>query len=206
MIVVRRLAGLWSGGVGILVAVVLVGLLAVVVGTPAWWVSLLVTSIVAAAVAIWSIRVVRPSDTLVAAAVFVLVVAAAGGLLGVSIHAWSDARSVKAARADVAGIGAQTVCRVIDRGTPARAAAAATAATGDLAERLRSGAAVLGTSDGNAVCRPVQTAVSDASRDSVGVVAVIEVTVDGTTSTRAVTADLRRVDGRWAVATLQVVR
>ena len=206
MSLVRRLAGLWSGGAGVVVAVALVCLLAVVVGTPAWWVSLMATSIVVAVVAIWSIRVMRPSDGVVAAVVSLVVVAAAGGLLGVAIREWSDARSVTAARADVARVGGQTVCRVIDRGTPERQAAALDAATGDLAERLRSGTQVLDASDGDAVCRPVQTAVASASTDSVGVVAVVEVTADGTTSTRAVTADLRRVDGRWAVATLQVVR
>ena len=206
MTVLRRLAGLWSGVVGILVAIALVGLLAVVVGTPAWWVSLLVTSIIVAVVAIFSIRVMRPSDGVVAVAVGLVVVAAAGGLLGAAIHAWSDARSVTAARADVARVGGQVVCRVIDRGTPERQAAALDAATGELAERLRSGTTVLGGSDGDAVCRPIQTAVASASTDSVGVVALVEVTVDGTTSTRAVTADLRHVDERWAVATLQVVR
>ncbi|WP_299571661.1 hypothetical protein [uncultured Williamsia sp.] len=206
MTVVRRIATVWSGGVGILVAVALVALLAVVVGTPAWWVSLLVTSTVAAAVAIWVIRVVRPSDGVVAAAVCLVVVAAAGGLLGAAIHARSDARSVAAAQSDVGRVGGPTICRVIDRGTPARAAAAAAAATGDLADRLRSGTTVLGAVGGDAVCRPIQTAVADATADSVGVVALIEVTVDGATSTRAVTADLRRVAGRWAVATLQVVR
>lgn len=206
MTVMRRLAGLWSGGAGVVVAVVLVGLLAIVVGTPAWWVSLLVTSIVAAAVAIWLIRAMRPSDTVVAAVTCLVVLAAAGGLVGAAIHARSDARSVTAARTDVGRVGGQTICRVIDRGTPARQAAALDAVTGDLAERLRSGATVLGATDGEAVCRPLETAVASASSDSVGVVAVIEVTADGTTSTRVVTADLSRVDGGWAVATLQVVR
>ncbi len=169
MSLVRRLAGLWSGGAGVVVAVALVCLLAVVVGTPAWWVSLMATSIVVAVVAIWSIRVMRPSDGVVATVVSLVVVAAAGGLLGVAIREWSDARSVTAARADVARVGGQTVCRVIDRGTPERQAAALDAATGDLAERLRSGTQVLDASDGDAVCRPVQTAVAAASTDSVGV-------------------------------------
>jgi hypothetical protein len=203
----ERLVRLWVGGAGLVIAVVLVALMALVVGTPAWWVSLIVTVTVAAVVSIWVIRVLRLPDTAVAVAVCVVVLGAAGGLVGVSLHDRSDARSAAASRTEVGRVGAQMVCRVIERGTPARQAAALASATGDLADRLRSGAAVLGVGGvGEARCRPVDTGVTAASTGDADVVTLVEVTADGATTTRAVTAGLRRVDGRWLVASLQVVR
>ncbi|MEH3156168.1 MAG: hypothetical protein PGN29_12765 [Gordonia paraffinivorans] len=206
MTAVRTATGLWVRGVGVIVGVALVAAMAIVVGTPGWLVSLLVTSAIVAVVDIGTTRWWQVSETWAAVVVAVLIVAAAGGLVGVTVHERSDARAVAAARAEVVRMGAQTVCRVIERGTPARQAAALAAATGDLADRLRSGATVLGGSGDQAACRPVETGVTSASRGAAEVVALVEVTADGATGERAVTAGLRRVDGRWAVATLQVVR
>lgn len=202
----RRALDLWIGGAGVAVAVGLVALMAVAVGTPGWWVSLVVTSVVAAVALVVVVRVARPSEALVSVGVSALVHAAAGGLVGVAAHERADARSVDATRAEVAQVGAPTVCRVIERGTAGRQTAALAASTGDLADRLRSGAVVLGASAGRADCRPLETGVTTASPGAAEVVALVEVTADGTSTTRAVTADLRRVDGRWAVAALQVVR
>ncbi|MGZ8176797.1 hypothetical protein ACXVUM_02610 [Williamsia sp. SKLECPSW1] len=209
MTALRRLVAVWTSGMGAVVAVALVGLSAVVVGTPAWWVSLFATAIAGAVVAIVGARVLRTdaARTALAAAVCVAVVAAAGGFVGVAAHEWSQARAVSDARSRVATIGAPTVCRVVERGTPARDAEAIRSATGDLAERLRSGAAVVGSdATGSATCRPVETAVGAASADAVEVVALIDVTSGGTTTGQVVSAGLRRVDGHWAVASLQVLR
>jgi energy-coupling factor transporter transmembrane protein EcfT len=197
---------MWVGGAGLTVAVGLVALMAMVVGTPGWWLSLLLTSAVAAVAVVGMLRARTLPESSGAVVVAVLVAAAAGGLAGVAVHERSDARSVIAAREEVARVGAPTVCRVIERGTPARQAAALAAATGDLAARLRSGAAVLGASDGQAACRPLQTGVTAVSPGAAEVVALVEVSADGATGQRVVTAGLRRVDGRWAVAAMQVVR
>ncbi|MEH3157413.1 MAG: hypothetical protein PGN29_19750 [Gordonia paraffinivorans] len=197
----------WVDGVGAVVAVGLVALMAVVVGAPSWWVSLLVTAaVVAVAVIVGARSSSRPGRPLLTVAVSAAVLAAAGGLVGVAVAAWSDARSVDAARTEVARIGATTVCSVLDRGSPERQSAALAASTGVLADRLRSGATVLGSGAGEATCAPVATAVADASADAVEVLALVDVTTDGGRGTRAVSADLHRVDGRWAVASLQVVR
>ncbi|MBE7161353.1 MAG: hypothetical protein INR72_08905 [Williamsia herbipolensis] len=203
---IRRVVQMWVGGAGLTVAVGLVALMAMVVGTPGWWLSLLLTSVVAAVALTVAVRVVRAPEAVVAVGAGVVVLAAAGGLVGVAAHERSDARSVDTTRAQVGQVGAATVCRVLERGSPERQAAALAAATGDLADRLRSGAAVLGGSEGRADCRPLQTGVTTASPAAAGVVALVEVTTDGASVTRAVTAELRRVDGRWAVATLQVIR
>ena len=108
MTALRRLVAVWTSGMGAVVAVALVGLSAVVVGTPAWWVSLFATAIAGAVVAIVGARVLRTdaARTALAAAVCVAVVAAAGGFVGVAAHDWSQARAVSDARSRVATIGA----------------------------------------------------------------------------------------------------
>ncbi|GAA2065446.1 hypothetical protein [Williamsia deligens] len=224
MSVVRRAVTLWVDVLGVTVSAVLVAAMAGVVGTPAWWVSLTVTTVVIAVATVIVARAAWPGtadrrrgagtaalDGDRVAVILALVVcagllAAGVGFVAVAADARADARARVDARTEVAQTGAAMVCRVIERGTPARQAAAEASATGDLADRLRTGATVLGTDVSSATCRPVQTALTSSSTDAAEVLVLVDVTADGDTVGQAVAAGLRRVDGRWRVASLQVLR
>ncbi|MGU3293481.1 hypothetical protein [Williamsia sp. M5A3_1d] len=188
--------------------------LGALVGWASWWVSSVVTVVVVVALVGSRGPRSRRRRNVLAATTLVLVVTL-GAVIGVSATQLIDRRAIDHTADIVARDAGPLVCRIVDRGTAAARAAALEAATADLADRLRSGAGALEGSqtsgaDVAAGCVPVETGVTTVSAGAAEVVVAVNVTErqgsDSATVGRVLTARLRRVDDRWRVATLEVLR
>ncbi|KQR96104.1 hypothetical protein ASG12_17945 [Williamsia sp. Leaf354] len=192
--------------------------LGALVGWALWWVSSVVTVVVVlllVAVVVGGVGPVsRRRRNLLAATTLVLAMTL-GAVVAVSATHLVDRRSVDHAAATAARDAGPLVCRVVDRGTAAARATAIDAATADLADRLRSGAGALdgpqsSGADVTAGCVPVEAGVAAVSGEGADVVVAVNVTerqgADTATVGRVLAAHLRRVDDRWRVATLEVLR
>ncbi|MCX6467967.1 MAG: hypothetical protein NTW76_01435 [Corynebacteriales bacterium] len=188
--------------------------LGALVGWAPWWVSSVVTVVVVASVVVGIGSVSRRRRNLLATTTLVLAVTLAA-VVAVSATHLVDRRAVDRAADTASRDAGPLVCRVVDRGTDAARAAALDAATADLADRLRSGAGALdgpqpSGADVTAGCVPVETGVTAVSGEGADVVVAVNVTerqgTDTSTVGRVLAAHLRRVDDRWRVATLEVLR
>ncbi|MGJ0117741.1 hypothetical protein ACQ7HM_00915 [Williamsia sp. MIQD14] len=200
-------------GVGIAAGAAAVWLGALVGWAP-WWVSSVVTVIVVGVLVGVSAPAARRRRNVLAATTLALVVTL-GAVVAVSATHLIDRRAVDHAADAVAREAGPLVCRIVDRGTAADRTSALDAATDELADRLRSGAGALEeaqapAADVTAGCVPVETGVGGVSADGADVVVAVNVTerqgADTATLGRVLAAHLRRVDDRWRVSSVEVLR
>ncbi len=217
--VMTRVGELWVGCFAPVVGLGLVIWLGVITGWPDWSISLvsLAAFVVFGYVALGRRRDGRP-PWLGAAMSLVVVLAAAGTLVAGIDHLRAD-RALIAERDRLRLISGDLVCTMLTTGTDADRSAARAAATGDLAARLRSGAAPSGSPpappNGSVAqtatrCTPARTGLGAVTADTADVVVAANlrerVGSEESATGHVVAARLERVRGTWKVAALDLIR